>query len=220
MQQKESYFTPDTIQTKTQELLTLVSEFRRAHKNKFFHPDHAALLVLDMQNYFLQESSHAFIPSAPAILPNIQALVNVFASHMRPIVFTRHANTKENAGMMAIWWKDLIRSGSAESKIIAALDASNGAVLSKTQYDAFFDTLLEDMLRAEHISQVVVTGVMTNLCCETTARSAFGRGFDVLFTIDGTATYSEAFHRATLLNLAHGFTLPVPVKEILTVYED
>ncbi len=218
--QKESYFTPDTIHTKTQELLTLVREFQRRHNNIVFSPDRAALLVLDMQNYFLQESSHAFIPSAPAILPNIQALVNVFATHKHPIVFTRHANTKENAGMMAVWWKDLIRIGSAESKIIAALDASKGAVLSKKQYDAFYSTSLEDMLRAERISQVVVTGVMTNLCCETTARSAFGRGFEVFFPIDGTATYSEAFHRATLLNLAHGFAVPVSAEIILAAYED
>jgi isochorismate hydrolase len=56
---------------------------------------------------------------------------------------------------------------------------------------------------------------MTHLCCETTARSAFMRGLQVFIAVDGTATYSEAFHRASLLNLSHGFALPVLVDEIL-----
>lgn len=55
---------------------------------------------------------------------------------------------------------------------------------------------------------------MTHLCCETTARSAFIRGFDVFFTIDGTATYNEDFHFGTLYNLAHGFAVPLLIDEI------
>ena len=88
-------------------------------------------------------------------------------------------------------------------------------VIEKSQYDAFHQTRLEEMLLERRISQVIVCGVMTHLCCETTARSAFMRGFEVFFAIDGTATYNEAFHRATLLNLAHGFAAPVLIEEII-----
>jgi isochorismate hydrolase len=56
---------------------------------------------------------------------------------------------------------------------------------------------------------------MTHLCCETSARAAFVRGFEVLFPVDGTATYNQAFHRATLLNLSHGFAKVVLADEIL-----
>ena len=45
---------------------------------------------------------------------------------------------------------------------------------------------------------------MTHLCCETTARSAFVHGYEVFFLVDGTATYNQDFHRASLMNLAHG----------------
>ncbi len=75
-------------------------------------------------------------------------------------------------------------------------------------------TSLEQELRSRGVEQVVVTGVMTHLCCETTARTAFVRGFEVFFCVDGTATYTEAFQRASLLNLAHGFALPVLCEEI------
>jgi isochorismate hydrolase len=59
---------------------------------------------------------------------------------------------------------------------------------------------------------------MTHLCCETTARSAFMRGFEVFFTIDGTATYNEEHHWAALLNLAHGFATPVLVDEVVSAF--
>ena len=96
-----------------------------------------------------------------------------------------------------------------------ALDTSRGLILQKSQYDAFYNTELVKILRENFATQVVITGVMTHLCCETAARSAFVRGFDVFFTVDGTATYNEDFHRAALQNLAHGFATPVLLEEFV-----
>ena len=56
---------------------------------------------------------------------------------------------------------------------------------------------------------------MTNLCCETTARDAFMRGFRVYFLLDGTATCTEEYHLATLKNLAYGFAYIVTCEEML-----
>jgi isochorismate hydrolase len=56
---------------------------------------------------------------------------------------------------------------------------------------------------------------MAHLCCETTARSAFVRGFEVFFVVDATATYNRQFHQSTLINLAHGFAIPVLTQEVL-----
>jgi len=218
--QKELYFAPETIHAKAQSMLASVSEFRRRHENIRFHPNRAALLVLDMQDYFLGPDSHAFVPSAPVILPGIQSLVKVFAAYDRPVIFTRHINTPEDAGMMAKWWQSLIRPKAAGSKLASGLDVSKGRIVLKSQYDAFHGTSLEADLRAGGVGEVVITGVMTHLCCETTARSAFARGFEVFFIIDGTATYTEAFHLATLLNLSHGFAVPVLCGEILDVFKD
>ena len=87
-------------------------------------------------------------------------------------------------------------------------------VIKKTQYDGFYQTPLEDILREKGISQLVITGVMSHLCCETTARTAFVRGFTVFFPIDGTATYNEDFHWATFLNLSHGFVIPLLIEDL------
>lgn len=203
---KETYFTPTNLTEKSRAMLAELEPLCQRHAGQTFTTGLAALLVLDMQAYFLQESSHAFVPSAAAILPNVTRLVETFAASGRPVFFTRHVDTDAEAGSMAAWWRDLLRPDAPESRIVPALDTSRGMVICKRQYDAFYETALEDELRRLGVTQVAVTGVMTHLCCETTARSAFMRGFQVFFCVDGTASYTEAFQRAALLNLAHGFS--------------
>lgn len=211
---KELYFTPESIQQKALDMLKEVEGFRASHPLKL-SPKHSTLLILDMQQYFLDESSHAFIPAAKALVPGIAMLVESYYRCDLPIIFTRHLNSKTDAKMMSRWWNKLIDPGDPASIIIPELDTTKGTLIEKSQYDAFYQTQLEDMLCQKGVSQIVICGVMTHLCCETTARSAFVRGFEVFFTIDGTATYSENFHMATMLNLAHGFAMPVLIGEII-----
>lgn len=215
---KETYFTPENLFEKLRQTLEGLESFRHRHRSQILEPSHAALLVLDMQVYFLDSGSHAFVPSAPAILPGIRSLIEAFHSAGRPIIFTRHVNTPQNAGLLGKWWKDIVLPDSPRSEIVPELDVRKGIVLDKNQYDAFFGTVLDEILQTNEVRQVVITGVMTHLCCETTARSAFMRGYETFFTVDGAATYNEALHRAALLNLSHGFALPVTVDEVQDVF--
>ena len=216
---KERYFTPQTLQSKSQELYVSVSDLRQRHANIRFRPANAALLVLDLQEYFLQENSHAFVPSASALMPGISELTVAFLAAGCPVIATRHLNTPNNAGMMAKWWRDVIKPHDAYSHNITIANSTKIIFITKPQYDAFFQTQLEDILRERGIGQVVICGVMTHLCCETTARSAFTRGFEVFFTIDGTATYNEQLHRASLMTLSHGFAIPVLIDELVRQME-
>ena len=77
--------------------------------------------------------------------------------------------------------------------------------LIKEKYSAFIGTSLEDDFKGMGIEQILISGVMTHLCCETTARDAFMRNFDVFFLGDGTATYNEDLHIGTLKAISHGF---------------
>ena len=217
---KESYFTPQTILKKSQRMLLDCAPARHLERLRQYDPRRSALLVLDMQEYFLHPSSHAWVPSAGPILSGVQSLVSAYAARGLPIVFSRHLNTPQDAGRMSTWWRHLIADGDELSRLTPALDTGAGITLVKTQYDAFFHTALEALLQARQVTQVVICGVMTHLCCETTARSAFMRGFEVFFTVDGTATYTEAYHRAALLNLAHGFATPVLVSELLPALDE
>lgn len=211
---KERYFTPQNIQAKTQQMFTEYA--RPSRTNDFpFTPERSALLVLDLQTYFLDTHSHAYIPSATAIIPGINQLINVYTQRDLPIFFTRHINDPHNSAMMTRWWRDLIAADDPLSQISADIDISKGAIIEKSQYDAFYQTDLLEKLQDQGITQLVITGVMTHLCCETTARSAFMHGFEVFFPNDCTATYHEAFHRASLQNLAHGFAVLTTAAQIL-----
>jgi bifunctional isochorismate lyase/aryl carrier protein len=174
-----------------------------------------ALLVIDMQKYFIDAVSDACVPSARNLVHKITNLIDAFTTHKRLIIFTRHIDSE--GSLMRRWWQDNIREDDPMSQIIKKFDTKNGIVIVKDQYDAFLNTNLEDILRKNDIQQVIISGVLTNLCCETTARSAFMKGFEVYFVTDGTATYKKEMHEATLLNLAYGFAILVTVDEVIKV---
>ena len=77
----------------------------------------------------------------------------------------------------------------------------------KHRYSAFYNTDLETVLRCLKVEDLVIAGVMTNMCCESTARDAYYRDYRVFFPADGTGTINEDMHLASLLNLAYGFAL-------------
>lgn len=216
---KETYFTLKNVDKKSRDWLKNLLAFRKRRRIDF-HPENSALLILDMQKYFLDKSSHAYIPSAPAIIPKIKNLMDAFLKKGLPVFFTRHIDQENIESCMNKWWRDSIQETDTLSEIIPELNHPDVIIIKKSQYDAFYQTPLEKLLKEKEIKQVLITGVMTHLCCETTARSAFMRDFIVFFPIDGSATYNKNFHRATLLNLSHGFAIPVLCKEIIDALEN
>ncbi|MBN1295413.1 cysteine hydrolase [bacterium] len=179
-----------------------------------------ALLVLDMQQCFLSSDSHAFIPSAPAIVPGINALIERFHSAGCPVILTRHTNTPADAGLMLSRWRHLIEPDDAASRIDETIHVSRGVVMEKHRYDAFLGTPLADRLAALMITDIVITGVMTHICCDATARSAFQHGYRVFFAIDGTATYTRRLHEASLLTLGHCCVTPIRLSVIASAIQE
>ena len=212
---KEKYFSKSTINIVGNEFRKYLENLELLRHSQLFDVSRSALLILDMQNYFLSPSSHAHIPSAPAIIPNILSLIKKFTDAKRPIIFSQHINSVNSSEMMEYWWKDLIAPDSKLVQIIDNFNIDKGIILVKKHYDAFLETELDKLLQENDASNVVICGVMTHLCCETTARAAFMHNYKVFFTIDGTATYNRKFHEATILNLAHGFSRPVLCSELI-----
>jgi len=211
---KEEYFSKQNIADTSLHFLERIKPLRDT-RAWTFNTKKSALLVIDMQQYFLDPVSHAFIPSSPAIIPNIKKLQQAFLESKRPVFQTRHINTPEDAGRMKHWWQDIINADNPFSHLSPHVKIKGGILFEKSQYDCFYQTQLRQKLLASGIAQLVIAGVMTHLCCESTARSAFINGFEVFFMIDGTATYNREFHLATLINLAHGFATPMLTDELI-----
>jgi len=184
---REEYLKEGSVDRWADEFL---SELARKSWPFIFEPSSSALIVIDMQEFFLSPSSDAFIPSVGAIMERVERCIEAFRRSERPVVFTRHIDDEGEDTVMTRWWGGKISAEDPLSRLHPGFDVSEAIVIEKSQYD-----------------QVVITGVLTHLCCETTARGAFMRNFEVFFPVDGTATYNEDFHRATLLNLSHGFAV-------------
>lgn len=222
---KEKYFTTETIDAKAVEILENINNIIKKPKKQEFIPQNSALIVVDMQKYFCDESSIPFVPSVPAIIPKIKQLVELYIENGLPVIFTKQQNTPEDAGMMATWWKHTIAAGSEMSEITPELavilsekgderENLNTFVLEKAQYDAFYQTELESMLKEKGVSQLVITGLLTHLCVDTTVRSAFVRGFETFLPVDAMVTYKEIYHTSSLVNLAHGVSSLVLASDI------
>jgi bifunctional isochorismate lyase/aryl carrier protein len=177
--------------------------------------DLAALLVIDMQRHFCEKASSFFVPGSDHLAARLKDLVDAFSEQKRPIIFTRHIDSENPGNLMLRWWAEKIEEDNPMSHVVGVLDTSKGTVVIKHQYDGFLNTGLEEILRHEGIRQLVVCGVLTNLCCETTARSAFMRGFEVYFVKDGTSTFSKEMHEAALLNLSYGFATLITMRDVV-----
>ena len=168
----------------------------------------SALLVVDMQMFFLDPASPTYTCGGPAALPAIKRLAAAFRAAGRPVIFTQHVHHPNGSdlGIMGWWWEGRCLEGSEAGEIHPELRPLPGEkVVTKHRYSAFYNTDLETVLRCLKIEDLVVSGVMTNLCCESTARDAYFRDYRVFIPADGTGTITEEMHLASLLNLAFGF---------------
>jgi len=202
----EPYVTAESIAAKTAIWFEHIASFNK-HRLKLKR-EASALLVIDMQNFFLDPELPGYTCGGPAVLENLKLLIEAFRAANRPVIFTRHVHHPDNldAGVLGWWWEGMCLEGSPESEIhhlIAPLP--NEKVIFKHRYSAFYNTDLETVLRCLKIEDLVIAGVMTNLCCESTARDAYFRDYRVFFLADATGAVTEGMHLASLLNLAFGF---------------
>jgi isochorismate hydrolase len=152
------------------------------------------------------------------VLGNILRVIQSCRRGNVPIVFTQHGHAKQasDGGALGEWWGELIIDGTEDWKFIPemTIDAKD-KVVSKKRYSSFFETDLDTTLQSRGVKDLIISGVMTNLCCETTARDAFMRDYRVFFLIDGTATGRSELHLATLKNLGFGFAFLLTCDELI-----
>lgn len=202
----EPYVTVENIAFKAREWLERIRPYNQ-HDMRL-NVAASALLVIDMQEFFLDAASPTFTSGGLAILPNVKRLIDAYRQANRPVIFTQHVHHPDDldSGIMDWWWKGKCIEGSPESEIHADLTPSPGdKIVAKHRYSGFYNTDLETVLRCLKVEDIVVSGIMTNLCCESTARDAYYRDYRVFFLADGTGSVSEEMHLASLLNLAFGF---------------
>jgi len=175
-----------------------------------------ALLIVDMQNGFchpegsftrigmgLEGADEAVRHAATAVAQARRAGI--------PVVFTRHLYRpgradegralKQNSPALA--GLDGLRGGTWDAEVVAKLGCGpSDLTVDKVRFDAFQWTSLEPLLRGLDVDELVVCGVVTNLCVDTTIRSAFMRDFPVTLLADCCAAQTRRLHELSLEVLA------------------
>jgi nicotinamidase-related amidase len=178
-------------------------------------PERPALLVIDMQRYFCDPEGPAYGRDFELALEPVNALASAFGGPGLPVVATRYFS-KGGDDPTVRWWGATLPRESEFVDLDPRLELPPGSVtLDKHLYGAFSSTDLDKRLRKLACDSVVVCGVMTDLCCETTAREAFQLGYEVYFVGDATATSDYTLHVSALATLAHGFAHIVTVRDML-----
>ncbi|MGW0555830.1 isochorismatase family protein [Streptomyces sp. NPDC002926] len=163
-------------------------------------PERSALLVLNMQGFFLRPYTRGTSPLTP-LLANCSALLTTCRRLRVPVVHTVQPGTQapgERGLLTDFWGKGL--DDALEDAAIAdevAPDAS-GCVLSAWRYSAFFGSGLERQLRSEGRDQLVICGVYAHLSGVATALDAFSHNLEVFLAADAVADFSAHKHRAAL----------------------
>jgi nicotinamidase-related amidase len=177
-------------------------------------PAHAALLIIDMQHDYCSLGGEAHKAGRPVErnLTIIPRLKSVLAAAREAGVLVAHGITStlpHGLSDSPVWLEQRTRSkyasdrmcmeGSWGEQILPEVASIDGElVVKKYRYSAFEGTPLELLLRANGIQSLVIGGVSTNTCVDSTIRSAFHRDFYVVVLGDCVTSYSQELHQATL----------------------
>ncbi|USQ85712.1 isochorismatase family protein [Streptomyces phaeoluteigriseus] len=163
-------------------------------------PERSALLVLNMQGFFLRPYTRG-APPLDALLANCSALLRTCRGLRVPVVHTVQPGTQApgERGLLTDFWGKGLDDVLEDAAIVRELtpDAS-GAVLSAWRYSAFFGSGLARQLRELGRDQLVICGVYAHLSCVTTAVDAFSHNLEVFLAADAVADFSAHEHRAAL----------------------
>ena len=188
-------------------------------------PERTALLSIDLQNCFVEGSPIA-APEGPAVLERVNCLA---AACRKASILVIHTSIvfrpdRSNLGLLAEFSppvrEGILDKGTESAALHKGLVIDPRDILvDKPRFGAFHGTDLELILRKRGIDTVIIGGVATNVCCETTAREAAVRDLRVFFLSDGTATAAMGSASAEELQKATCATLGFLFAEVLTVNE-
>jgi ureidoacrylate peracid hydrolase len=181
-----------------------------------------ALVNVDMQACFV-EGTPVSAPDGLAVLGRINRLSAACRAAGIRVIHTAHILRPDgsNAGVLGEFVpqirRGMINRGSPAAALHAGLIVDpRDILLEKPRFGAFQGTDLELILRAQGIDSVIISGIATNVCCETTAREAAARDFHVFFLSDATATFDLGGIPAAQLQQATCTTLALFGKVLAT----
>ena len=165
-----------------------------------------------------------------------RALLAVFRPRGIPVIYTKFLAGPERtliwdwspqvAPPVCCCWKGFLRFYEDVGKELDCADIIDeiypepgDPIVDKFGYGAFHNTNLDDLLKARHVESVLITGTVTQICVEETARESFKRGYPTTLVSDAVSTYAPDLQTAVLKNFAHKFGWVSTAKEVIAALE-
>ncbi len=177
-----------------------------------------ALVVIDMQNYFVAPGQLGEVAAARGIVPNINRLAREIRKAGGLVVWVQNTSAGPDDWSQLhqyLWKTDLairrnndLKEDSEGFALWPEMEIADGDLkVTKRRYSAFIrgSSDLEDLLRKEGIDTVLIGGTATNVCCESTARDAMMLNFKTIMLADATATFSDEEQNASLASFLSFF---------------
>lgn len=196
-----------------------------------FDPARTALVNVDVQRCFVEHSPLA-ADNGRELVDRINRLAAACRAAGMLIIHTRGwmRSDGSNLGVMAEMVPPFIvalyTEGADTAELHECLEVAAGdIILDKPRYGAFHGTDLELILRSKGVDTIIVSGIATNICCETTARQGAERDFRVVFLSDGTGTKemngvsADELQRSTCASLGMVFAQIATVEEVIAVVQ-
>lgn len=196
----------------------------RRHAYESVGPRRTALIVIDMVPFFVEESGYC-----RGILPNIIRLAEALRTAGGAVAWVVPGSDQPHPDLTREFFgRDVAEvfrtsggAGPISKRVWAGLSPqAEDLYFEKSAYSAFFpgSSELPSVLRARGIDTVLITGTLTNICCESSARDAYANGFRVIFIADGTAARRDQDHNATLHNIYRSFGDVRPTDEVVGLF--
>ena len=193
-------------------------------------PSRTALLIVDMQNVFVDPAGALGVPTASAVVPAINHLADGFRRCSSTVAWVRTTFTDSGRGRWQRYFDGIapgdggeslrrnFYAGAAGHAFWPGLKRSTtDVVVDKDRFSAFVEGAsdLEETLRARGVDTLVITGTLTNVCCESTMRDAMMRDFQCILVGDACAARTDSEHIASLENAARFFGDVMNAEDVL-----
>ena len=193
--------------------------------NQLFEQTATALLIVDVQNDYCDKDGALAragfdVSGVAAMMPNLHNLLDAAHVYEMPVVLvqTSHDSSTDSSA-----WRDraggkmkeVCRPGTWGSQFYLIDPAPEDVIITKNRYSAFVNTKLDLVLRAREIKTLIVAGVATNICVESTARDACMLDYRVVLANDACASFSALAHHMAVNNIEGYFGRTATVAQII-----
>jgi ureidoacrylate peracid hydrolase len=192
-------------------------------------PAKSAVIIVDVQNDFCRAEGalgKAGAPTAAAMemIPHLQRLLAGARAANAPVIFiqTIHENVTDSDAWtwrMAGTVGGCCRKNTWGAEFTEVAPLPDEPVVVKHRYSAFINTRLDSVLRTLKIENLIMTGVSTNVCVESTARQGYMLDYNIVFLSDCTAAYSQEEHDGALYNMRAHFGVVATADEVIAQWK-